>query len=756
MANPLNYDPREVEDYIARGAMQRGIDPRVALRVWGSEGRHGYVGDQGSSFGPFQLHYGNVAPGGNKVGGLGDVFTRRTGLDARDPSTWRQQVDFSLDEAKRGGWGPWHGWKGPARAGMDGAQQNEPLAYTAREGKPFFPPLKNQQAQAQETPLQMEDFFAGRHLERPQAAPQAAPAPKTYQMEDFFAGEGPKTEPLPSSPVVESVRQAQVPAPEWGAGREFLRGAVSGFTGGMGDINRAGAAVRAGYEALTGQAPEGFFARRREIVNQLEAGRKAYEAENPMSAAISESVGAGVGTAAPLGLAAKGIGVGATALGKAAPYLEPGLARAGQFLGGKGEAFWGLPSKAVYGGLYGTGETALSQGLVPEEDRGDYLHGAGTGAAANVVLGTLGKPFSKILNAELNESLVPIAKKANEKYNLGVRAGQVARDMEVKNLDEMLVPQHVHDKQIQRMTEEISKEVGLGGELLSNSNITNKMEEIGRQIRNTIGTRPIPVRGGNGAYPQLVNDVNTIFSGVAGKINPGDPEEAVINNFLRGLRTAFSTGQMEGQMIQNYIGHNGRIANAFRNTGRAALNGVEHDLREAFLNAFEKAHPTAVSGFRDARNTYRKLAAIDDIVAGSESGYINPKALMRQVQKRRITGPLRELAEIGEHMPSITSTGAANVRGPSGLYREVAGAASVGVPLAQAVGASIPFGELVSKLATGKLLSEAAQSQVLRSPLLTYAKFNAPRMASGVGNVVGNVLLGAPTAMGAGVGGMER
>jgi hypothetical protein len=99
----------EIVEYIKAAASKRGIDPNTAVRVAQSEGLNIYIGDRGSSFGPYQLHYGGVAGGGMAVGGLGDSFTRKTSLDARDPKTWKQQVDFSLDEAKRGGWGPWHG-----------------------------------------------------------------------------------------------------------------------------------------------------------------------------------------------------------------------------------------------------------------------------------------------------------------------------------------------------------------------------------------------------------------------------------------------------------------------------------------------------------------------------------------------------------------------------------------------------------------------------------------------------------------------
>jgi hypothetical protein len=114
----------EVADYIAREAAKRGIDPRVALQVAASEGARGYDpskpdrgGDQGTSFGPFQLHYKSDIPGFRNAG-MGDDFTRQTGKDARDSSTWKDQVGFALDHAAKHGWRNWHGWKGDANAGL--------------------------------------------------------------------------------------------------------------------------------------------------------------------------------------------------------------------------------------------------------------------------------------------------------------------------------------------------------------------------------------------------------------------------------------------------------------------------------------------------------------------------------------------------------------------------------------------------------------------------------------------------------------
>jgi hypothetical protein len=96
-----------------------GIDPDTAIQVARSEGLGtGGVGDRGSSFGDFQLHYGGMAGGGMAGKGLGDEFTRQTGLDARDPRTWQAQAQFVAKWVKTHGWGDFHGWRGAPFAGI--------------------------------------------------------------------------------------------------------------------------------------------------------------------------------------------------------------------------------------------------------------------------------------------------------------------------------------------------------------------------------------------------------------------------------------------------------------------------------------------------------------------------------------------------------------------------------------------------------------------------------------------------------------
>jgi hypothetical protein len=88
-----------------------GVDPDVAMRVAPAEGFNKFVGDNGTSFGDFQLH---VTPGG-RGHAVGDEFKRVTGLDPSDPRNEAQADWFALQDIARHGWDAYHG---AARVGL--------------------------------------------------------------------------------------------------------------------------------------------------------------------------------------------------------------------------------------------------------------------------------------------------------------------------------------------------------------------------------------------------------------------------------------------------------------------------------------------------------------------------------------------------------------------------------------------------------------------------------------------------------------
>jgi hypothetical protein len=95
----------EREKTIREMATRFGIDPDVAMKVARSEGFNNFTGDNGTSFGSFQLH---VTPGG-KGRALGDQFREKTGLDPSDPRNEAATIQFALSQAARTGWKDFHG-----------------------------------------------------------------------------------------------------------------------------------------------------------------------------------------------------------------------------------------------------------------------------------------------------------------------------------------------------------------------------------------------------------------------------------------------------------------------------------------------------------------------------------------------------------------------------------------------------------------------------------------------------------------------
>jgi len=79
--------PDYVRDVAAKSAVNAGIDPTRPLQIGQMESGFNYnaVADDHSSFGPWQMHYGNMSEK-YPHGGLGDIFTKETGYDLRDPN----------------------------------------------------------------------------------------------------------------------------------------------------------------------------------------------------------------------------------------------------------------------------------------------------------------------------------------------------------------------------------------------------------------------------------------------------------------------------------------------------------------------------------------------------------------------------------------------------------------------------------------------------------------------------------------------
>jgi hypothetical protein len=134
-ANASVMSRDEIENYIREAAKARGISPDAAIKVFHSEGATGHgpslqsnIRKSGSgsfngyedSHGPFQLYR----------GGIGADFEQKTGLKIDDPTTFRQQIDFSLDWAAEHGWGKWNGPKNIGMGMNEGLENAQPIGIS--------------------------------------------------------------------------------------------------------------------------------------------------------------------------------------------------------------------------------------------------------------------------------------------------------------------------------------------------------------------------------------------------------------------------------------------------------------------------------------------------------------------------------------------------------------------------------------------------------------------------------------------------
>lgn len=162
--------------------MQRGIDPDIAVRVARSEGgTDGYIqskvrknGVQEPSFGPFQM-----LVGGGDTGfpvGMGNDFQMRTGLDPRDPANAQRSIDFALDQAKTGGWGPWYGAKALGITGMQGIGGQPSNAAPQQQASPYAGMADGPKGQEAYPAPVMGSMMAGMGGQQPQQTSAAIPA----------------------------------------------------------------------------------------------------------------------------------------------------------------------------------------------------------------------------------------------------------------------------------------------------------------------------------------------------------------------------------------------------------------------------------------------------------------------------------------------------------------------------------------------------------------------------------------------------
>ena len=177
------YDVEALKEYVRKGMIARGNDPNIALKVWTGEGLSPGVWQSNvrtakgrePSFGPFQMLVGGGDTGYPE--GMGNAFTRATGLDPRDPKNVYAMADYAMNHASKKGYGEWYAARDQGIGPMAGIGANArvmPVSYTQEPVAPRAGPPTPYEGLGPSSMAQSGVQPAGGQISSP-AAPSVAP-----------------------------------------------------------------------------------------------------------------------------------------------------------------------------------------------------------------------------------------------------------------------------------------------------------------------------------------------------------------------------------------------------------------------------------------------------------------------------------------------------------------------------------------------------------------------------------------------------
>lgn len=707
MADPnAAPDPQDVSAYLTYAARQRGIDPNVASAVLASEYGDGsrYAGDQGSSFGPLQLHYGGIAPGVLSHPGLGDAFTAKTGLDARDPSTWQRQVDFGLDHAKSGGWGPWATTRdklgisnftgiGPS---ADAAPASKAIA-TATDPFQDYGVTSKAPPKAAAAPT---DPFAdyGVPTPPPTAAAPAAPSPaQAAAPSDPFADYGVPTQaPAPASnPAALDINHPQMLAGTSGV----LSGVPIVGPYMLGAAQRAGAALDS-FRTGTPYADN-------LLTRQMDTF--AAQHEYPGTATAGNIVGGVAGTVPAMIAAPAAFGLGGGNL----------LARAG--------------AGALTGAGIGAADTAVRTGGDLRATAKGALIGFGAGGAGPVIGRAVGGVSNLLGNATigtLDDETANLAQMAHL-YGIPVNAGQMAEGNSLTRFAGSAL-----DKLPFSGGSAASGAIQTGVNRSVASTIGEAADKLTPDVMNAARTRiggyynAVAARTNLNVDPQFLQDIHDTLND-ASLVLPKSEVEPLIKQAQNIISKIDPNAKTISGATYQALTNTGAPLDSLIESQNPNISRYANGLKKALDGALQRSAPQADQDLLNtADRQWASLKTIQPIVAKAPTGDVNPALLAGAVNRQTGNGmafgwggDLANIARIGQRFlkppPSSGTAERSLIYGALGLPGAALGAHELGI------GPDVSPGMATAALAIpGALLAGRFAGSALRSPWLANALIN--------------------------------
>ena len=636
---------------MAQRIISENADPRYAKAMLATakaeSGFQNAPGDSGSSFTPFQIHYGGMAKGGNAARGLGDEYFSQTGQtkeDIQTPGGFAKLVRWlSNNWDKYGTPDTFHAQRSPAFAQAMG-QDNMPVEAGRPDMRQVF-----------------SEMFPERRGE-PAAQPGVTTGTRAVGM-------------IPAS------------LPPWGPAQNFARNALSTFMGdaGAGILGATSAAKQAITE---GGSPSEMFSTFQNLYpqarTQWEESARRWGRENP-TANLATTIG---GQALPQIAAFKGLGMGAEALGGLAPALRPALNFA---LGtGGGEGFVGQTLSNMAGGAT---QGALGNAVLGENP----LSGAAFGAPLGLAFGWAPRMASEASRLTTTPELAAAAQGRNVPASGLLEGEPAARALAAAGRG--------NRSMLEDFTRRAADFVG-AGPIMEAEGAKGLTPEIMTKTRDALYKRfdDFAQRAGHIYFDNGdLQKIETIAQAAAREYGRATPEAAAaVRDTVDHIKKVIGGASQITDSQGNPILH-GMTASEFRQLTRSDStidNLMDHfpvameygkALKDFMYDALEKSAPEAKAELDQLRGQYKNYLGLKKVVPTNEEGLLEPKRVAAALGKddsdfgrfaregsllpsyAQATAPKKSVADFAERHPFLTMAGGAGLAGAGEFIREHAG-----------------------------------------------------------------------------------
>lgn len=486
-----------------------------------------------------------------------------------------------------------------------------------------------------------------------------------------------------------------------------------------------------------------YYDQAKSIISNAKAG---YEQAHPTAAALTHAGGNIVGTAPLMAMGGGVAELGAGALTRAAPALEPAV----DFLSGaaQGNKLIRAGSLAANGAIQGVTGNLLTAGDSDQSAADLAKTGAIGGAALGVALPAVAAAgrgaWNFLTGGGVNPETADLADKAINKFNIPIRGGQISGSPFVRYTDSALgqLPftgyagktEAAHDA----FTKAVSNTFGEDTPAITQDVMQRAKDRIGSMFDTVAANTNIRVDN------QLGSDLQGVIHDASQALPQS--ELAPIVKQVENIQGLAQNGTIPGDAYAA-LTRKGAPLDRAMSSADPNIRYYAGQLRSSLDDALQRsAPPEMLDTLHTARLQYKNMKTIEDLAEKSSDGRITPALLLNQVRKSynnyayQGAGDIGELAQIGQRFLKEPPNSGTSIR--NFIHGAIGGAGTVGelaLGMHDPMYALYGLGSAAGGAAVSKGLALALDNPIYRNALIRSGQGQVGPVAQAMQNRLSNL-----------------